>query len=348
MLQSAEDAPRILEQGRSLFGPGWKYVNSFDDLADDEDEYEDEEDDEEIYVTLDLGETIDSKALQTETQYQLIGLDTPLPFLKLGNHVFQGEVTPLIGDEVILGLERNHENPHAASHPPLYTTSHRLTFRGVTLQSRTEAPIATANEQAPTVPDIPNHPSTPLNPTSQAGPSTLPGDPFESPSAPPAKVRGRPKGSGRSRRVLHDPSELETFDMDGMKPHQSVELGPRVIESLGIASPGETILPLTLSKKELERVISDWPVSGSGSRGGRGRKPRGLREVTTVKQSEVEEGAMDVDDTAGDAALPAGSEPSTVGIQTMGEGAVTDIEMREKEDEDPPWQVVINDGVAPS
>jgi hypothetical protein len=35
------------------------------------------------------------------------GLDTPVPFIKLGNQVYQGEMSPLIGDEVILGMVRS-------------------------------------------------------------------------------------------------------------------------------------------------------------------------------------------------------------------------------------------------
>jgi len=42
MLQSADDAPRVLAEGRSLLGPGWKVVDSFDDLE-NEDEFEGEE-----------------------------------------------------------------------------------------------------------------------------------------------------------------------------------------------------------------------------------------------------------------------------------------------------------------
>ena len=42
MLMSSADAPRALRQGRSLFGSGWKAVDSFEDLSDLED-YESEE-----------------------------------------------------------------------------------------------------------------------------------------------------------------------------------------------------------------------------------------------------------------------------------------------------------------
>ena len=35
------------------------------------------------------------------------GMDTPLPHLKIGNTILQGQVTPLIGTEIILGLIRS-------------------------------------------------------------------------------------------------------------------------------------------------------------------------------------------------------------------------------------------------
>jgi len=72
---------------------------------------------------------MDPKYLQTEGTYQLIvspllpplskgdtekrerltkkGMDTPLPHLKIGNTILQGQVTPLIGTEIILGLIRS-------------------------------------------------------------------------------------------------------------------------------------------------------------------------------------------------------------------------------------------------
>ncbi len=42
MLQSADDAPRVLVDGKSLLGPGWKAVDWFDDLE-DADEFEEGE-----------------------------------------------------------------------------------------------------------------------------------------------------------------------------------------------------------------------------------------------------------------------------------------------------------------
>ena len=43
MLQSSDDVPRALAEGRSILGPGWKAINSFDDLSDPEDFEESEE-----------------------------------------------------------------------------------------------------------------------------------------------------------------------------------------------------------------------------------------------------------------------------------------------------------------
>lgn len=39
------------------------------------------------------------------------GLDTALPHLKIGNAVLQGEITPLIGSEILLGLIRSTSHP---------------------------------------------------------------------------------------------------------------------------------------------------------------------------------------------------------------------------------------------
>jgi hypothetical protein len=40
-------------------------------------------------------------------------MDTTNPFLKIGSQVFRGEMTPLIGEEVILGLIRSRSYFHA-------------------------------------------------------------------------------------------------------------------------------------------------------------------------------------------------------------------------------------------
>jgi len=81
-------------------------------------------------------------------------MDTGLPHLKIGDTILQGESTPLIGTEVILGLirskpspmwmerganESDQENPLRPSHPPLYTTSKRISFRPIRLRRLDQA-----------------------------------------------------------------------------------------------------------------------------------------------------------------------------------------------------------------
>jgi hypothetical protein len=47
-------------------------------------------------------------------------MDTPMPFLKIGEHVFQGTVAPLIGDEVILDVVRREYRYSVPPMPPVY------------------------------------------------------------------------------------------------------------------------------------------------------------------------------------------------------------------------------------
>ncbi|KIY32637.1 hypothetical protein I305_04793 [Cryptococcus gattii E566] len=121
------------------------------------------------------------------------------------------------------------------------------------------------------------------------GPSTL----FA--GATPRPGAGGKRGN-KTRRVIEHPDELNTFDLDAMGPHQSgtsvsisvsllpvdidfpltslVELGPRVMESLGLtlSSDGQGVL---LTKKEMENVLLGVPVTGKK---GRPKKPHYLGE----------------------------------------------------------------------
>lgn len=78
---------------------------------------------------MDLGTAMDGRTLQTEAAYQLIvgylyppslthqGMDTSMPFLKVGEHVFQGKVTGLIGDEVLFDVIRGgYKSSFSATH----------------------------------------------------------------------------------------------------------------------------------------------------------------------------------------------------------------------------------------
>ncbi|OWZ74942.1 hypothetical protein C365_06610 [Cryptococcus neoformans Bt85] len=259
---SAPDAPA------PLLGNGWTHLASFDDLDDDEYEHE-----EEVYVTLDLGTTFDSKSLQAESQYQLIGLDTPTPFLKLGNQVFKGEITPLIGDEIICGLIRNHEDPHNPTHPPLFSTSQRITFQPGTLRPK--------DQPTPVSVPAPGHGLNISEPaqgqgteSGLSGTGSGAGGPSTSFTGAVPRPRAGGKRGNKTRRVIEHPDELNTFDLDAMGPHQSVELGPRVMESLGLglSSDGQGVL---LTKKEMENVLLGVPVTGKK---GRPKKPHYLGE----------------------------------------------------------------------
>ncbi|WVR06505.1 hypothetical protein IAU60_003536 [Kwoniella sp. DSM 27419] len=355
MLVTPEDAQRRLEQGQSLFGPGWKCVSNLDDVDDDEYEYE-----EEVYVTMDLGKTLDSKALQTEDQYQLIGIDTPLPFLKIGNHIFQGECTPLIGDEVILDLVRDHENPQAPSHPPLYSTNHRITFRAVTLQPRPDPAGAVAPPDGEiTAENIKTSPSVDKGkqralPTmgctigpAEAGPSSgahplvpLPGGaPADHIATEPASSsRGRGRGTGRPRQsrgrlariVVENEVMLDTLDLDSVKPYQNIELGPEVLSLIGL-QPSMHGEGLSVSRAELKkireerlRVMAERAGATSGTLDEAGGGPVGSATADAPQDHII------------------GEESTTSGPTTQEDTEMLDV------DDDPPWQEVDPDGRPPA
>ncbi|TXT16007.1 hypothetical protein VHUM_00510 [Vanrija humicola] len=141
---------KTLQSGRTLLGTGWKTVETFDDI--DDEEYEE---DEEEYVVMDLGTAMDGRTLQTEAAYQLIGMDTSMPFLKVGEHVFQGKVTGLIGDEVLFEVIRGAWCPFP---PATYSPAPRRGRRpGRALQPDPHDPQAhrVPGHHARPAPDVP-------------------------------------------------------------------------------------------------------------------------------------------------------------------------------------------------
>ncbi|KXS15675.1 hypothetical protein M427DRAFT_32103 [Gonapodya prolifera JEL478] len=72
-------------------------------LQNDDDDWEEET----TYALLDLGRHTPSSlirsALDKDPTYQLIGLDTPTPYLRLGHLVFRGKHERTIGTELIIG-----------------------------------------------------------------------------------------------------------------------------------------------------------------------------------------------------------------------------------------------------
>ncbi|KAK6907992.1 hypothetical protein I203_101993 [Kwoniella mangroviensis CBS 8507] len=354
MLESSEDALRFLAEGQTLLGEGWTHVDNFDEL--DEDEFEEEE--EEIYVTMDLGTTLDAKALQNENQYQLVGLDTPLPFLKLGNQIFQGQTTPLIGDEVVLGLIRHSDNPHEPTHPPLYSTNHRLTFRAITLEPRSQPQAQTQDEQTTQAETEPGPSSSSFNLFSNS--------PMDSPtiSGPPvgSLKKGRSKGAGqvRPRFVIDKPEDLENFDVKAMKTSQKVELGPNVLRSLGLppSTHGENVL---LSKTDLSQVISGyssrsqasqnrkkgriWGVDKDGKialidNDHQGKEKDESQEVGVPGDVQMEEGEQNNLSQENNVGSSAQTDeiPPTQSARTDQDQVMGDVEV----EDDPPWAEVEN------
>ncbi|ORX37238.1 hypothetical protein BD324DRAFT_650844 [Kockovaella imperatae] len=287
-----------VREGRSLFGPGWKAVDNFDDLS-DIDEYESDE--EELYVTLDLGAAVDTRTLLTETDYQLIGLDTPVPFFKLHNQIFRGDVATLLGDEVILGLRRNHENPHNPSHPPLYTTNRRIILHPVALQSLTQEDepklisghaarrrvlgqpsmqgrtrwkgtrgrgVRRESRDTPvTVDDSEgggeDHPNVPLDPSlRETDPMSM-----EYTSAGPSKRN--PKRIGVEK-VINDVDEFNALDINELPPKAKIFLSPGV--DLSQIGNGLNEDQRILTRFEVEKIKAGVPLTGRGSRSLRKKK----------------------------------------------------------------------------
>ncbi|CAE7155076.1 unnamed protein product [Rhizoctonia solani] len=64
-----------------------------------------QEEEEEHYLTLDLG-AVDPSLLANCASIRLVGLETPTPFLQLGDLVFQGIHTRTLGTELVLDADR--------------------------------------------------------------------------------------------------------------------------------------------------------------------------------------------------------------------------------------------------
>ncbi|PBK83391.1 hypothetical protein ARMGADRAFT_945093 [Armillaria gallica] len=74
--------------------PGYHQVNAFGP----DDDYEEEE--VIFYVTLELG-NVEPALIPSCDSYQLVGLDTPTPFLQLAGTVLKGRHETLLGTELL-------------------------------------------------------------------------------------------------------------------------------------------------------------------------------------------------------------------------------------------------------
>lgn len=215
----------------------------------------------------------------------------------------------------------DHEDPHNPTHPPLFSTSQRITFQPGTLRPK--------DQSTPVSVPAPGHGLNISEPAqgqgvqegaesglSGTGTGSGAGGPSTSFTGAVPRPRAGGKRGNKTRRVIEHPDELNTFDLDAMGPHQSgmsmfhlpsisifippppplpfnplttlkkltqqipsashllVELGPRVMESLGLglSSDGQGVL---LTKKEMENVLLGVPVTGKK---GRPKKPHYLGE----------------------------------------------------------------------
>lgn len=209
----------------------------------------------------------------------------------------------------------DHEDPHNPTHPPLFSTSHRITFQPGTLRPK--------DQSTPVSVPAPGHGLNISEPaqgqgteSGLSGTGSGAGGPSTSFTGAVPRPRAGGKRGNKTRRVIEHPDELNKFDLDAMGPHQSgmsmfhlpsisifippppplpfnplttlkkltqqipsashllVELGPRVMESLGLAlsSDGQGVL---LTKKEMENVLLGVPVTGKK---GRPKKPHYLGE----------------------------------------------------------------------
>ncbi|EKC98137.1 hypothetical protein A1Q2_07548 [Trichosporon asahii var. asahii CBS 8904] len=300
----------MIEAGQTLLGPGWTAVEHFDDI--DDDEYEEEEE----------------------------GLDTPQPFLKIGDHIFVGAVTPLIGDEVVFDVIRH--DPQKPQHRPVLTTHSRVSMREVTLIPKVapaeqtlpelnhgmfpqrvpgeegtpaRTPKKKAEKETPARRKSTRVVATPANETPLAG-STAASTPAASGSGTPATEtkKGRPRG--RYTRVslpISTMEDLMNIQLAGGLGDVRLEIAPDATPELLAQISAIRAKPTRpgdkLTKPQEDRLIRGLPATGPGSRGGRGsRGRRGTRGRRDTLFAEAEdEGEEEGDKDEGAAAEVAGS-----------------------------------------
>ncbi|PLW53924.1 hypothetical protein PCANC_03748 [Puccinia coronata f. sp. avenae] len=81
-------------------GSRWQQVSEFppSDPNDPDDEWTEEVE----YVTFDFGHSHAPSPISSYSGFQVLGLNTPHPFLKIGDQVYRGEYESLVGTELIM------------------------------------------------------------------------------------------------------------------------------------------------------------------------------------------------------------------------------------------------------
>ncbi|KAJ7485249.1 hypothetical protein B0H11DRAFT_2018661 [Mycena galericulata] len=108
--------------------PGYRHVEAFGP----DEEYEEEE---VTYVTLDLGD-VEPTLIPSSSNYRLIGLDTPTPFLQLSGTIFKGRHNSLLGTELLFtdGKDPSDWSKRAITH--VANTEQRICFKEVQLKPK--------------------------------------------------------------------------------------------------------------------------------------------------------------------------------------------------------------------
>lgn len=116
----------------------------------------------------------------------------------------------------------DHEDPHNPTHPPLFSTSQRITFQPGTLRPK--------DQPTPVSVPAPGHGLNISEPAqgqgtesglSGTGTGSGAGGPSTSFTGAVPRPRAGGKRGNKTRRVIEHPDELNTFDLDAMGPHQS-------------------------------------------------------------------------------------------------------------------------------
>ncbi|KAJ7119492.1 hypothetical protein C8R44DRAFT_788185 [Mycena epipterygia] len=111
--------------------PGYKQVEAFGP----DEEYEEEE---VTYVTFDLG-NVEPTLLPNSSNYRLIGLDTPTPFLQLSGTIFKGRHDALLGTELLFTDGKDALDWSKRSTTHVANTEQRICFKEVQLKPKKSA-----------------------------------------------------------------------------------------------------------------------------------------------------------------------------------------------------------------
>lgn len=127
----------------------------------------------------------------------------------------------------------DHEDPHNPTHPPLFSTSQRITFQPGTLRPKDQSIPASVpasghvlniSEQAQGQGIQEGTETSGLSGTGTgigSGAGAGAGGPSTSFTGAIPRPRAGGKRGNKTRRVIEHPDELNTFDLDAMGPHQS-------------------------------------------------------------------------------------------------------------------------------